>query len=179
MTPPISLATPGPGAPTAVPDHAASDRASSGGVVLALCDGLSDRAARAEMGYLEHLVEAKVATRYTSRAALPTVSRPNYETLHTGVTPHEHGITGNGVVRASCTPNLFNLAVEHGLRTAAVAYAWFSELYVRCPFEPETDLEYDDLSTAIQHGRFYRSDAEPDSEVISRAVLLTRRHPID
>ena len=147
-----------------------------GRVVLVLSDGLGDDVARAQMGFLEHLVESRVASRFSSRAALPTVSRPNYETLHTGARPYEHGITGNGVVRASRLPNLFSLAAAQGLCTAAVAYSWISELYTRSPFDPETDLEQERSAGPIHHGRFYTSERQPDEGVIEVGMLLSRRY---
>jgi predicted AlkP superfamily pyrophosphatase or phosphodiesterase len=56
-----------------------------GKVVMVVSDALRDDTARAQMGYLQHLVEAGRATRFTVVAELPTMSRPLYETLHTGV----------------------------------------------------------------------------------------------
>jgi predicted AlkP superfamily pyrophosphatase or phosphodiesterase len=144
-------------------------------VVLILCDGLGDVPARRHMGYLEHLVESGRATRYTSRASLPTYSRPNYETLHTGLTPAAHGITSNHLVRRSSTPNTFSLAAAAGLSTAASAYCWISELYVRAPFNPFTDMEATDTTGILHHGRFYLSDHEPDREVFARAATLVHR----
>jgi predicted AlkP superfamily pyrophosphatase or phosphodiesterase len=99
-------------------------------VILVVCDALRDDTAAAQMGYLEHLVEAKQASRYTVRAELPTMSRPLYETLHTGLTSSQHGITHNREVRRSNQPNVFERAVQHGRTTAASAYCWFSELYI-------------------------------------------------
>ncbi len=147
-----------------------------GRVILVLCDGLGDSAARLHMGYLEHLVEERAATRMTSRAAIPTNSRPNYETLHTGVTPSVHGITSNLVVRRSERPNTFSLAAASGLRTAAVAYSWFSELYVRAPFDPATDMEVSDPAGPVHEGRFYFSDDQPDEDVFARGATLVTRH---
>ncbi|MFQ5854140.1 MAG: alkaline phosphatase family protein, partial [Anaerolineae bacterium] len=74
-------------------------------VILIVCDALRDDTARQQMGYLEHLVEAKLASRYTVIAGLPTKSRPLYETLHTGQPASRHGITSNQVVRRSIVPN--------------------------------------------------------------------------
>ncbi len=142
-------------------------------VVLVLSDGLGDTAARGHMGFLEHLVAERRATRFTSRAALPTTSRPNYETLHTGVVPAVHGVTSNLVVRSSARPNTFSLASRAGLVTAASAYSWVSELYVRSPFDPGTDMEVSDPSADLRYGRFYMTDAEPDEEVFARAATLT------
>jgi predicted AlkP superfamily pyrophosphatase or phosphodiesterase len=90
-------------------------------VILVLCDALRNDTAGQQMGYLEHLVEARLASRCTVIAELPTMSRPLYETLHTGVPSSQHGITNNRVVRRSKMPNVFELATQHGKTTAAAA----------------------------------------------------------
>lgn len=142
---------------------------------MVLADGLGDEPARSRMGYLEHLVEEGAATRYTSRAVIPTMSRPNYESLHTGLPPNLHGKTSNHVRSASSHPNVFSLARGAGLTTGAVAYHWFSELYHESPFDPVEHIEYDDGSGGITHGRFYQHHAEPDLETVMRGLLLARR----
>ncbi|GMQ93856.1 MAG: alkaline phosphatase family protein [Acidimicrobiia bacterium] len=148
-------------------------------VVLVLCDGVGDGVAREHMGYLEQLVEQGIAGRFVSRATLPTMSRPNYETIHTGLVPRVHGITGNGVVQRSTSPNLFVLCSQAGLATAAVAYHWISELYHKAPFDRQTDSEYDDPTSSINHGRFYDQDDHPDHEVIRGALALSKRFAPD
>jgi predicted AlkP superfamily pyrophosphatase or phosphodiesterase len=144
-------------------------------VILIVCDALRNDTAAQQMGYLEHLVEAKLASRYTVIAELPTMSRPLYETLHTGVPCNQHGITNNQVVRRSKMPNVFEWAVEHSKITAAAAYAWYSELYNRAPFNLLEDREVDDPTLPIQHGRFYSEDSYPDKEVFAAAGMLVRR----
>ena len=131
------------------------------------------------MGYLEHLTESGLASRFVSRAALPTASRMNYETIQTGLAPHAHGITSNYIVRRSTSPSLFTVASDAGLKTAAVAMFYISELYHKAPYDPLVDAEYDDPSSAIQHGRFYLRFAQPDSEVIWGAVALSKRFAPD
>lgn len=148
-------------------------------VVLVMCDGVGDSVARERMGYLEHLVEERIASRFMSRAVIPTVSRTNYETIHTGVTPHHHGITSNHVVQRSTFSNLFNLSTEAGLTTAAVAYYWVSELYHKAPFDPLVDAEYDDPTSSINHGRFYYRNDQPDGDVIFGAVAMSKRFTPD
>jgi predicted AlkP superfamily pyrophosphatase or phosphodiesterase len=144
-------------------------------VILVVSDGLRDDTAARQMGYLEHLVEAGQATRYTVRAELPTMSRPLYETIHTGVPVSQHGVTSNRMVRRSTMPNIFQAAVEHGLTTAAVAYSWFSELYNSAPFDLIMDREVDDPALLIQHGRFYTQDDYPDVEIFATAGMLVRK----
>lgn len=148
----------------------------SAGVVLVMCDGLGDRPARLHMGFMEHLVEERQATRYTSVAARPTNSRPNYETLHTGVPPSVHGVTSNYISRRSHRPNTFSLAAEAGMTTAASAYSWISELYVEAPFDPHAHMEVIDPAGPIHHGRFYFLDETHDVEVFARAATLVAKY---
>lgn len=146
-----------------------------GKVILVVCDALRDDTAAQYMGYLEHLIEMRRGTRYTVLGEMPSMSRPIYETLHTGVPPSEHGITSNNAVRLSIMPNVFQLAREAGLVTAASAYCWYSELYNRAPYDVVNDREVDDENLNIQHGRFYREDGYPDIEVFAAGAMLARR----
>lgn len=148
-------------------------------VILVLSDALRYDAAVAGMGYLGHLVEAKRASLYKVVGELPSMSRPMYETVHTGVPVSEHGVVSNYVVRRSTMPNIFQLAVEAGKSTAAAAYYWFSELYNRAPYDPIDDGEVDDDALAIQHGRFYTQDDYPDIELFATAGMLVRRFAPD
>src|SRR5512141_512804 len=148
-------------------------------VILILSDGLRYDTAVANMGYLGHLVETKLATLYKVMGELPSMSRPMYETIHTGLTASEHGIVSNLVVRRSTKPNVFQSAVQAGKTTAAAAYWWFSELYNRAPFDRIRDRELDDETLLIQHGRFYTQDEYPDIELLAIAGMLVRRFKPD
>ncbi len=144
-------------------------------VVLVLIDGLGYETAVQRLGYMEGLVAAGAARRWRMRTALPSLSRPLYETVHTGVAPHEHGITSNDTVRLSSQPSVFSVARAAGRTTAAASYYWFSELYNRAPFDAVEDLEHDDRGRTIQHGRFYQHADFPDSELFGRAAVLSAR----
>ncbi|MGD0610679.1 MAG: alkaline phosphatase family protein [Anaerolineales bacterium] len=146
-----------------------------GKVILVLCDGLRYDTAVAGMGFLGHLVEAKLASLYKVTGELPSMSRPMYETVHTGLTASEHGIVSNLVVRRSTKPNIFQSAREAGKITAAAAYFWFSELYNHAPYDRIEDREVDDESLLIQHGRFYTENDYPDIELFATAGRLVRR----
>jgi len=148
-------------------------------VIFVLSDGLRYDAAVQGMGYLGHLVEVKLASLYRVIGELPSMSRPMYETTHTGLLVHEHGVTSNDIMRRSNQPNLFQAAVEAGKTTAAVAYYWFSELYNRAPYHPIDDREVDDPTLLIQHGRFYTQDDYPDPEIFHTAAMLVRRFSPD
>lgn len=144
-------------------------------VILVLCDALRDDVAAEEMGFLEGQVEGGLATRFHVRSALPSLSRPLYETLHTGLVPARHGVTSNLVQRRSQVPSVFSLARASGLTTAAAAYSWYCELYVRTPFQPAADKEVDDEGALIQHGRYYFRDEYPDPELFAQAAWLAAR----
>jgi predicted AlkP superfamily pyrophosphatase or phosphodiesterase len=148
-------------------------------VILVLSDGLRYDTAVAGMGYLGHLVEAKLASLYKLTGELPSISRPMYETIHTGLPVSVHGIVSNQVVRTSLQPNIFRLARDAGRVTAAAAYCWFSELYNRSPYDRIEDCEVDDPSLPIQHGRFYTRDDFPDIDLFAIAGMLVRRFSPD
>ncbi len=148
-------------------------------VILVLSDALRYDAAVEGMGYLGHLVETRQASLYKITGELPSMSRPMYETVHTGVPVSQHGIVANYVVRRSTQPNIFQSAVEAGKITAAAAYYWFSELYNRAPFDRIDDREVDDQALLIQHGRFYTEDDYPDIELFVTAGMLVRKFSPD
>jgi len=148
-------------------------------VILILSDGLRYGTAVAGMGYLGHLVETKQASLFKVMGELPSMSRPMYETIHTGLPSSEHGIVANSIVRLSTKPNIFQLAKQAGKVTAAAAYSFFSELYNRVPYDPVEDKEVDDVSLLIQHGRFYTADEYPDIELLHTAAALVRRFQPD
>ena len=124
-------------------------------VICVIIDGLRYQTALDHCGYLEGLVAGLKARRWKMKAALPTMSVPCYETIHTGVDPIEHGITANSLARLSKMDNVFSVARAHDRITAAVAESYFSILYNGSPYVPVDDMETDDLERVIQHGRFH------------------------
>lgn len=151
-----------------------------GKIVLVLLDGLRDDTARQHLGFMEGLVAAGQADRRTLRCGLPSVSRSLYHTIHTGLAPAEHGITGNTVVAPSRHPSVFSETARAGRVTAAAAFAWFAELYNGAiPYDPADHREVDDAAGAIRHGRFYLDCDIPDTEVFHQAEMLVRRRAPD
>jgi predicted AlkP superfamily pyrophosphatase or phosphodiesterase len=148
-------------------------------VILVLSDALRYDAAVAGMGFLGHLVEQKKASLYKVIGELPSMSRPMYETIHTGLPVIEHGIISNYIVRRSNKPNIFEAAVQAKKSTAAAAYYWFSELYNQAPYDRLNDREVDDATLPIQHGRFYTEDDYPDIELFQSAGTLVRKFTPD
>ena len=147
--------------------------------ILVLSDALCYATAVADMGYLGHLVESRLASLYKIVGELPSISRPMYETIHTGLPAREHGIVANTIVRLSEKPNIFQSVKDAGKVTAAAAYHWFSELYNRVPYDRIDDREVDEDSLPIQHGRFYTEDEYPDLELFATAGMLVRRFSPD
>ncbi len=148
-------------------------------IILVLSDALRYDVAVANMGFLGHLVESKLASLYKITGELPSMSRPMYETVHTGVQSSVHGIVANSIVRRSTMPNIFQSVTSVGKVTAAAAYYWVSELYNRVPYNRIDDKETDDESLPIQHGRFYTEDEYPDKELFASAASLVRRFSPD
>jgi predicted AlkP superfamily pyrophosphatase or phosphodiesterase len=148
-------------------------------VILILSDALRYDVAKANMGFLGHLVENKLASLYKIIGELPSLSRPMYETIHTGLPSSEHGIFTNSIVRLSTKPNIFQAVKNAGKGTAAAAYYWVSELYNRAPYNRIDDKETDDESLNIQHGRFYTEDEYPDVEIMASAAHLIRKFSPD
>lgn len=148
-------------------------------VILVVSDALRYDTAKANMGFLGHLVESQQADLYKIGGELPSMSRPMYETIHTGVPSSTHGVVANSVKRLSNMPNIFKSVKEAGKVTAAAAYYWVSELYNRAPYDVIDDREVDDEAKTIQHGRFYTEDEYPDIELIRTAGMLVRRFSPD
>src|SRR5688572_25584069 len=141
-------------------------------VILVLSDALRYDVAKDNMGFLGHLVESKKASLYKIIGELPSMSRPMYETIHTGVPSSEHGVVANSIVRLSNKPNIFQAIKNASKVTAAAAYYWYSELYNRAPYDAINDKEIDNKELNIQHGRFYTEDEYPDVELMRSAAHL-------
>lgn len=145
-------------------------------VILVLIDGLAWSVGYEMLGCLQAYREAGKASVYKVQSALPSLSRPLYECVLTGVVPVSSGIIHNQVQRLSQQQSIFHLAQGAGLRTAAAAYHWVSELYNRSPYNAVRDRFTDDVSMPIQHGIFYHQDDYPDEHLLIDAEVLRLRH---
>lgn len=148
-------------------------------VILVVLDGLAYPTAENCMGFTQGLCEQGMAKLYKVQCELPSMSRPLYECILTGVVPARSGIVHNHVTRNSNQQSVFSLARAAGRRTAAAAYNWFSELYNRTPWDPVRDRHTDDESLLIQHGLFYSHDSYPDCHLFCDAEYLRRKHDPD
>ncbi len=140
--------------------------------IFVIMDGCGSGLARENMGYLEHMAECGKAGRYRVCGELPSMSRPLYETLLSGLAVSEHGVANNLTVRRSRVENVFSLCVKNGLGTAAAAYYWMSELYGSAPFDRIADRLRLNAQGDIRNGIFYFEDEYPDSHVLCDAEYL-------
>lgn len=145
-------------------------------LIVVVLDGLRYDSARKHLGYMEHLVEQGEVAYYQIQSQLPSLSRPLYEVLLTGTPAASNGITANHIVRLSQEQSVFHIATKAGLRTAAAAYHWVSELYNSAPFHPIADRHQHDEHKPIQHGVFYFEDHYPDSHLFVDAEYLRSAH---
>jgi predicted AlkP superfamily pyrophosphatase or phosphodiesterase len=145
-------------------------------VILVVLDGLGYQVARHAMGHLQAYTGAGRAALYRLECELPSLSRPLYECILTGVKPIDSGIVHNNVSRLSNQRSVFHYATDAGLSTAAAAYHWVSELYNRSPFVAARDRHTDNTQLPIQHGHFYYADHYPDSHLFADAESLRLRH---
>ncbi|EKO3376166.1 alkaline phosphatase family protein [Vibrio fluvialis] len=148
-------------------------------VILVVLDGLNYQVARDCMGYLNGLIEQQRATLYSLQCELPSMSRPLYECLLTGIRPVDSGIVNNQIVRLSHFDSIFSLAKSQGKTTAAAAYHWVSELYNRAPYDAVRDRFTHDETLNIQHGCFYHWDHYPDEALFLDAEHLRLHHQPD
>lgn len=148
-------------------------------VILIVLDGLAYKIAEQCMGFVQALGEQGCATLYKVQCELPSMSRPLYETILTGVTPAVSGIIHNQVVRNSNQRSVFSLAREAGLSTAAAAFHWFSELYNESPYNAVRDRHTVDTEQLIQYGSFYHDGQYPDGHLYLDAELLRRHYDPD
>lgn len=125
-------------------------------LLLIILDGVPWRNWRRLFGNLEGWVESGEAQRWKMRAVLPSTSASCYASIHTGVTPQEHGCTGNGNVFRMSHPDVFSEVRKAGGTTGAVTHSFWSEFFNRSPFDYVRDIEYDEPdSMTINHGRFH------------------------
>ena len=125
-------------------------------LLLIILDGVPYRNFRRLFGNLEGWVTSGEARVWKHRAVLPSISASCYASIHTGVSPQEHGCTGNGNVFRLKHKDVFAQVREGGGVTGAVAHSFWSEFFNRHPFDYVRDIEYDEPDSAtINHGRFH------------------------
>ena len=148
-------------------------------VILVVLDGLSYQVAEHAMGYLLAECQAGNGHLRPISSELPSMSRPLYETILTGKTPVESGITHNYVTRLSREKSIFHRTVELNKTTAAAASHWFGELYNKSPYDFIHDRFVNDPSLPIQHGIFYFDETYPDSHTLADGEYLRKTYDPD
>ena len=127
-----------------------------GKLLLIILDGVPLRNWRRLFGNLEGWVDSGEARVWQHRSVLPSTSASCYASIHTGVTPQEHGCTGNGNVFRLDHPDIFSETRKSGGVTGAVAHSFWSQFFNRHPFDYVRDVEFDEPDNpTINHGRFH------------------------
>lgn len=125
-------------------------------LLLIILDGVPWRNFRRLFGNLEGWVTSGEARVWKHRAVLPSISASCYASIHTGVSPQEHGCTGNGNVFRLSQDDMFSQVRKGGGVTGGVAHSFWSQFFNRHPFDHVRDVEYDEPeSLTINHGRFH------------------------
>jgi predicted AlkP superfamily pyrophosphatase or phosphodiesterase len=148
---------------------------SKANVVFVIVDGMRNDTAQEMCGYLEGLIEHERGLRARVESVLPSLSRPCYEAIFTGTTPHVNGITCNEIIRKSSQVSLFDQLRKHDLTSVVAGYYWLSELYHRAPFDRIEDREQNNNCTGITYGRYYFEDTYPDSHLYAEAEGIRRK----
>lgn len=143
-------------------------------LIFILLDGLSNKQSGV-MGYMQALVNCKIAKKGRVSSEMPPLSRPLYETLLTGKTPVEHGVVNNKICRLSKEESIFSLCKKNNLKTGASAYYWVSELYNIAPFDKVRDTFTENKNLNIQYGHFYTLDHYPDENVFLSGEYIRRK----
>lgn len=147
--------------------------------IFVLLDACQYEAGTRNLGYLEHMAEAKQAAKYKVRGELPSLSRPIYATLLTGLPVFRHGITTNDARDTLPFENVFSLCRKQGGVTAAAAYHWMSELYNFTPFRIPDDRIQIKSGYSIDYGIYYWEDMYPDSHVFADGEYLRKTYDPD
>ena len=141
-------------------------------MIFVLVDGLSEAVAKEKMGFMKLYTEEGIARHTVLQCELPSLSRPLYHTLMTGLKPSEHAVLTNINRSKPRSKTLFDHVAAAGGQSAAAAYHWFSELYLHGfdnSFKHRFRLNGD---APIHHGIFYYEDHYPDTHLFMDADFL-------
>ena len=156
-------------------------------LLLIILDGVPYANWRRYFGCLEGWVQSGEARVWKMRASLPSMSGPCYASIHSGVSPQEHGVLTNAHIFRVQKPDIFSQVRKAGGVTGAVTHSWWSEFFNRAPFDFVRDIEYDEPEGPIHHGRFhtmtgYGHDNQMtpcDADLFATLSMLAARHGID
>ena len=149
-------------------------------IIMILCDGMRADTAFEEFGYINSLcnnIDCGIKT--VSVVDNPSVSRTNYETLHTGVPALVHGITSNLVLqKTQMDRNVFSELSKIGKTSAIVGSTWFYDLYGKDKYLHVKHKEINpDDHEIFTVGRFFSDDVphevDPSSEGLAHTLQLS------
>lgn len=144
-------------------------------LILVILDGLNYQASQ-YAGWL-HAFAREKGRFYKMKTMTPALSRPMYDFILSGKSPVESGVH-NKMADIRGTEGIFHLASQKGLLTAAAAYYWISELYIKTPFDLLTDAHQENTSP-IHFGRYYCQDHYPDLHLFQDAAHIIQKHNPD
>ena len=156
-------------------------------VLLIIIDGQPWRAARRLNGNLEGWVQSGQARVWKMRSVLPSTSASCYASIHTGVTPQDHGVVSNEALFRVRQDDIFSQVKAAGGTTGAVTHSFWSIFFNRAPWDFVRDIEYDDPDGPISHGRFHTMTGygninqmtPSDADLFATLSMLIDRHGID
>jgi predicted AlkP superfamily pyrophosphatase or phosphodiesterase len=157
-------------------------------LLLIIIDGVPYANWRRYFGNLEGWVAQGAARVWRMRSVLPSTSACCYASIHTGVTPQVHGVTGNDRIFRLEQPDVFSQIRMAGGVTGAVTHSFWSEFFNRAPFDPVRDIEYDEAdSVSINHGRFHTMTGyglinqmtPSDADLFATLTMLCDRFGLD
>ena len=165
-----------------------SEGAMAAKLLLIIIDGVPYRNFRRLFGNLEGWVDSGDAQVWKLKSVLPSVSASCYASIHTGVSPAEHGCTGNHDVNRLRHKDIFSQVRAAGGVTGAVSHSFWSEFFNRAPFDPVRDIKYDEPdSQTINHGRFHTMSGyglvnqmtPSDADLFATLTMLCDRFGLD
>lgn len=156
-------------------------------LLLIVLDGLPWRNWKPYMGNLEGWVQSGAARKWRMRSVLPSTSACCYASIHSGVSPQEHGVISNEFRHRVARPDIFSEVAKAGGRSGAVTHSFWSEFFNRFPFDPVRDIEYDEPDGPIHHGRFHTMSGynlinqmtPSDADLFATLTMLAGRFGID
>jgi predicted AlkP superfamily pyrophosphatase or phosphodiesterase len=93
-------------------------------LLLIILDGVPYRNWVRLFGNLEGWVQSGDAQRFKMSSVLPSTSASCYASIHTGVSPQVHEVTGNDRIFRLSQPDVFSQARKSGLITGAVTHSF-------------------------------------------------------
>ncbi len=142
--------------------------------IFVLLDACQFEAGTRNLGYLEHMIDYEQGAKYKVRGELPSLSKPMYAALLTGLPVCKHGVACNDIVQHLDCDSVFSLCKEAGGVTAAAAYHWVSELYNHAPFNKDCERIQIQSGGRIDYGIYYWEDIYPDSHLFADGEYLRR-----